>query len=511
MFRKIFFVFFITVSFGPTQIAAARQDKAPRAIAALPPAFAKFSVTEALQLIFSDYNPATGRTAKILNEEQKSAKVRIDEAKIWKAQNLERLVIVVGIENTEGTFQEEIDNGFLCGACGYSVGLALFQKNGEALSLVAFQELENAATSGHGETLLDLAPYKLAATETLIGLRSNYMHMGTQSDMLRLYRVENNSLRQVFERDLGEGFESEGITTANKLVLAVLPNAGGFNDFQVKGKTSITDNDGNLLSELPVKERWKFDGTVFKNVTAPTAAPALLNATALANAVEYTSLTEALRQPERVYKLNLRAQGLTTVSRAILHLKNLQGLDLGYNPISYLLDEITQLPNLQSLNLSCCGLTELPETLMNLLPLQELDLRGGMDCEFKNSPSPQMLAVIGRLKNLQKLYLGFLELEQFPRELSELSNLQELYLDFNNLKSLPPEIGKLKNLRNLNLQSNHLKTLPAEIGQLKQLSWLNIGNDLADEGNTPNQFSEAERKRIRTLLPTVKIEFPELR
>jgi Leucine-rich repeat (LRR) protein len=120
-----------------------------------------------------------------------------------------------------------------------------------------------------------------------------------------------------------------------------------------------------------------------------------------------------------------------------------------------------------------------------------------------------MFMVIGRLKNLQKLYLGFLELEQFPRELSELANLQELYLDFNNLQSLPPEIGKLKNLRHLNLESNRLKTLPVEIGQLKQLNWLHIGNDLAAEGNAQNQFSEAARQKIRALLPNVKIEFPE--
>ena len=507
MLNKIFFASFFIFIIAP--LAPAQPDQAP-ASAELPPAFAKFSAAQVLKLIFSDYNAATGRTAKILNEEQKPTKVRLDEAKLWKAQNLERLVILVGIERAEGTFQEEIDNGSLCGACGYDLGLALLQKSGETLNLVAFEKLDDAATSGHGETRLDLAPYKLMANETLIGVRSNYMHMGAQSDMLRLFRVENNSLRQIFARDLGEGLDSEGFTAVNKLVLAVLPNVGGFNDFQVKGKIAITDDENDsLLSELPVKELWKFDGTVFKNASPTAAAPALLNDGALAGTVEYTSLQEALRWPERVYKLSLRAQNLDAAPRVIRYLKNLQALDLGYNPLSYLPDEIVQLPNLQALNLSCCGLNELPEGLANLPHLQEINLRGGMDCESKNALTPQMLGVIGRLQNLQKLYLGFLEIEQFPRELCELANLQELYLDFNNLQSLPPEIGKLQNLRNLNLESNRLKTLPAEIGQLKQLSWLNIGNDLAAAGTAQNQFSEAARQKIRALLPKVKIEFPE--
>jgi len=57
-----------------------------------------------------------------------------------------------------------------------------------------------------------------------------------------------------------------------------------------------------------------------------------------------------------------------------------------------------------------------------------------------------------------------------------------LKLEENQLNEIPQSIGKLKNLQELYLQKNKLKTLPESIFQLKQLKVLFLwDNELPDE------------------------------
>jgi hypothetical protein len=95
---------------------------------------------------------------------------------------------------------------------------------------------------------------------------------------------------------------------------------------------------------------------------------------------------------------------------------------------------------------------------------------------------------IGRLSNLQELYLYGNKLSSLPPEIGRLSNLQELYLYDNKLSSLPPEIGRLSSLQELHLYNNQLSSLPAEIGNLDKLEVLLLNfNQLS---SLPTEFGD---------------------
>ena len=73
---------------------------------------------------------------------------------------------------------------------------------------------------------------------------------------------------------------------------------------------------------------------------------------------------------------------------------------------------------------------------------------------------------IGRLSHLQMLDLSYNKLQSLPEEISLLVNLEELYIDNNSLLTLPKNVVKLNKLlilfvfkNNKKFQSDELKTL----------------------------------------------------
>ncbi len=139
----------------------------------------------------------------------------------------------------------------------------------------------------------------------------------------------------------------------------------------------------------------------------------LLDSTALANAVEYKSLKEALVNPSKVYKLNLHKQRLTKFPADILKFVNLNVLNLSNNKITKFPAELSQLAYLQNLNMA---------------------------------------------KN---------ELSAIPPEISQLKNLQILTLNRNDIQSLPSEMGTMYNLKYLDIWGTEINELPYEISKLK--------------------------------------------
>ncbi|MGK7958455.1 MAG: COR domain-containing protein, partial [Crocosphaera sp.] len=120
----------------------------------------------------------------------------------------------------------------------------------------------------------------------------------------------------------------------------------------------------------------------------------------------------------------------------------------------------------KALDLSFRGLTYLPPEIGKLTNLNTLYLSGN---QLASIP-----AEISELTNLMKLDLRYNQLISLPVEISNVSNLISLDLRHNQLKNLYPEIDKLTNLTLLNLWSNKLTTLPAEIGQLINLTSLDL-------------------------------------
>jgi len=134
---------------------------------------------------------------------------------------------------------------------------------------------------------------------------------------------------------------------------------------------------------------------------------------------------------------------------------NLRRNQLGWNQLSELPVEITQLTNLTTLNLSGNLLSHLPAEITQLANLTTLDLGGNQLSELP--------AEIGQLANLTTLNLGWNKLSELPAEIRQLSNLTTLNLWSNHLSELPAEITQLANLTTLNLEENPLKSPPPEI------------------------------------------------
>lgn len=174
------------------------------------------------------------------------------------------------------------------------------------------------------------------------------------------------------------------------------------------------------------------------------AQKVLLDSLTLDTVYAYTNLEEALKNPEKVIKLELRKCKLKTFPMDILKFTNLQYLDLSKNSIKELPIEISQLKNLQYFAIS------------------------------KNS------------------------LEEFPPQIGDLTNLFYLNANQNELTSIPPAVGKLVKLKNLDLWSNNIDNFPDELKNLKSLLVLDLRVIL---------IPDAEQNRIQGLLPNAKVYF----
>ena len=172
---------------------------------------------------------------------------------------------------------------------------------------------------------------------------------------------------------------------------------------------------------------------------------------------------------QKLIRLNLSENQLTSLPESFWQLTNLQELDLERNQLTFLPKNIEELKRLQYLNLKDNRLSSLPETFGQLTNLEYLDLRYN---QLTSLPE-----TFGQLSNLQRLELWGNKLTFLPKDIGELTNLQELNLNNNQLISLPETFGELINLQFLDLQKNQLTFLPENIGQLTNLLELYLNNN----------------------------------
>lgn len=286
------------VSDGRPARVSAKPAPARTQSASLPPPFSRFSAGEVLGQVFDRYDAATGRVAGILNDGEKPAPVRVLEAKPWHANNEARLVVLAEIAADEQQFSEP---GGLCGGCAAYAVLAVLRRDGERLILVARQDLPARSvpvsapsdaderdpfaplfyTGHHTGVSLDLAPYRLSAGETLVGVRLTELWAPafTHSTELQLLRVEGRRLRRVFgelvvEREWETPARGEKLTLEETTsTLSLRPTRGPFNELVVS-KTTLrcTDFNGDYgcgpgpeLARMKGRrtEVWRFDGRRF--------------------------------------------------------------------------------------------------------------------------------------------------------------------------------------------------------------------------------------------------------
>ncbi len=251
----------------------------------LPGQYSSFSEADVLGKIFDGYDPTTKTVSNIQNSENKPTKVWILEAKLWYLHGDEYLVVLTGLAG-----RSELP----CGNCTMDTPLALLNKDGNGLSLVARQDLPRSYVSdepvseifgalsytGHESISLDLAPYRLTDREMLIGVRIEHMWLPAPiyDTNLLLFRVDKRRLRKVFQavvidREYPNAHQDgpRVLFKTNSTVSTIRGNEP-FYELVVRKATfkCVENDDGDCDSEdalvKQVKtqtEVWRFDGEKF--------------------------------------------------------------------------------------------------------------------------------------------------------------------------------------------------------------------------------------------------------
>ncbi|KAH0864421.1 LOW QUALITY PROTEIN: hypothetical protein HID58_081632 [Brassica napus] len=153
-----------------------------------------------------------------------------------------------------------------------------------------------------------------------------------------------------------------------------------------------------------------------------------------------------------------RCMLLVKVPRSVGNLSKLLQLDFSYcsNLTEFLVD-VSGLKSLEKLFLSGCS------NLRMLASLEELNLTA---TALKNLPSS-----IGKLKNLQKLYLMHCaSFSKLPDTINELKSLKKLFINGSAVEELPLNPGSLPSLTDFSAGGcKHLKQVPSSIGGLNSL------------------------------------------
>lgn len=202
--------------------------------------------------------------------------------------------------------------------------------------------------------------------------------------------------------------------------------------------------------------------------------------------ISATSLSEALKEPEKVYKLRLRNSKATVLPKEIGELVNLRVLDISSSRIKSIPPEIENCIHLKSIIANASQLSEVPSTIGNLKKLRNVNFGY---CKIKELPEE-----FGNLESLWSLSLGSNQLSDLPESFSNLKNLQMFSIDKNNFDEFPDEVLSLECVGNLWMHGNNFKRIPTEIVNLKGLHHF-----LVDASEIENM------EEIKSLIPDVRI------
>lgn len=148
---------------------------------------------------------------------------------------------------------------------------------------------------------------------------------------------------------------------------------------------------------------------ISSNPEAPIPRGPLLNPSQLDRAAWFYTMDEALRAPEKVYKLSLTGNKLDQFPDEIFRFTNLQVLNLSKNRIKEIPAEIRDLPNLQILILAHNRIRVLPEAMKDMENLSQLYLSRNFLLEVP--------AWVGGLSKLRRLDVAYNNLTLYEIEL----------------------------------------------------------------------------------------------
>lgn len=204
---------------------------------------------------------------------------------------------------------------------------------------------------------------------------------------------------------------------------------------------------------------------------------------------------------------------LRNLPASFAKLGQLKELDIYALKIKELPDDIGNLTNLVSLRVEKTYLESLPDSLFDLKKLRHLDIKENfLECdhmrlsglvsletiwikfEKPSKLSKDILSNIGNLRHLRKLSIdgGNFTISE---SIGKLTNLEQLYLTTGSLTNVPDSIGDLENLKELGLSGNNLVSLPDSICNLTKLETLFVNNNKLS--GLPDDFSKMYPNLLR--------------
>mmetsp|Transcript_45644 Transcript_45644/g.92131 ORF Transcript_45644/g.92131 Transcript_45644/m.92131 type:complete len:241 (-) Transcript_45644:397-1119(-) len=164
-------------------------------------------------------------------------------------------------------------------------------------------------------------------------------------------------------------------------------------------------------------------------------------------------------------QLDLPKMALLHIPRQVLGFRKIRVLNLRANKITMLPTDICEtLTDLEFLNLSFNRMQYLPENISSTIKLRTLLLQ--------NNELSELPAGIGRLPLLTELRLGFNQLRALPETMGRLTSVKVLTVSNNELRELPSSMAGMHALESLDLSENpnlSLEALPDFLYRLNEM------------------------------------------
>jgi Leucine-rich repeat (LRR) protein len=198
--------------------------------------------------------------------------------------------------------------------------------------------------------------------------------------------------------------------------------------------------------------------------------------------------------------LDLSNRNLYYIPDKIAHYKNLQYLSLRYNTLQEINPKIGLCTKLRRLDLSSNQLPRLPFGIVYLSQIQELNLT-----DNKLTSLPNFFAGLSNLKVLDisnlhgKMATGYNNIQQFPSCLLKMKQIEKLFLDRLPLQQLPPQLHQMAQLKVVSLNGATQLQLNQAFEALRKVEGL-IALDLSFIGRTTLPKSIAKLQKLKVLI-----------
>mmetsp|Transcript_12025 Transcript_12025/g.24412 ORF Transcript_12025/g.24412 Transcript_12025/m.24412 type:complete len:255 (+) Transcript_12025:152-916(+) len=171
-------------------------------------------------------------------------------------------------------------------------------------------------------------------------------------------------------------------------------------------------------------------------------------------------------QPDDDGRMELTYRAWTEVDDVVWTMgRTLVFLDVSFNAITDIPEELGDLYQLKELNLACNHIKSLPSSLGKLIKLQQLRANGNNLTEIPEE--------IGKCKSLKLVHFNENKLIGVPSSLSECGRLEALRLQNNNISGLPHQLATLP-IKEIDVSNNNdLDMVPKQMrGNSEIIMWI---------------------------------------